>query len=177
MKKLLLPFIFFFLFSQTMTGQEDPQRFLLLSPDKTFGVNILLGKDIRFAIEDREETLVFIRAGLAGLEGPFNGKKMKWKNSQGMDDLRPIVPHKRSHIQSAFQQYRFSFPKQEMHLTVRMYNSGMAYRFESEREGEWLVEDEILDLNFPKDTRTFFPKEDTLTSHFERYYIEDEAVR
>ncbi|MEL6624172.1 MAG: glycoside hydrolase family 97 protein [Bacteroidota bacterium] len=176
-QKLLLACTVCMLLIQPMKAQDDETIFLLTSPNQRFAVNILLGKDIQLVIERQNETLGFLRIGMDGLEGPFNGKKMKEVRSEGMDDLTPAVPHKRNHIQSAYNQQRFSFPKQKMHLTVRMYDDGLAYRFEAEKKGEWMIKHEQMDLKLPKNTRTFFPKEDTLTSHFERYYANEEAAK
>jgi hypothetical protein len=52
-------------------------------------------------------------------------------------------------------------------LQVRAYDNGVAYRFLLAMPGEIEVTDELLELRFTSDCATFFPKEDSLQSHYE----------
>lgn len=55
-------------------------------------------------------------------------------------------------------------------LQVRVYNNGWAYRFISRLDGQIMVKDEKLDIEFAQDFISYLPEEKSLISHFENYY-------
>ena len=56
-------------------------------------------------------------------------------------------------------------------LQFRAYDTGVAYRFVTDLPGEMEIEDELIELKFTSNCQTFFPKEDSFQSHYERDYL------
>ena len=66
------------------------------------------------------------------------------------ETLRPVVPEKRAVIPDRYNELRLSFgPK--LAATIRVYDDGLAYRFETAIEGEVIVRNESAGLRLAKD--------------------------
>ena len=55
-------------------------------------------------------------------------------------------------------------------IEFRVYNDGVAYRFITNIENEVLVKNELVELNFPKGSTTYFPEEKSFISRNEPLY-------
>lgn len=56
-------------------------------------------------------------------------------------------------------------------LELRLYNHTIAYRFVTRINEEITVMNEQMAIKLPPDTQVEFPKEDSMYSHYERYYL------
>ena len=82
------------------------------------------------------------------------------------------VPVKSSSIKNEYNELVLDFEK-NFSLCFRVFDNGVAYRFETNYRGEVKVSNEELKLNFAGDYSILFPEEETLLSHYERYYLDD----
>ena len=84
--------------------------------------------------------------------------------------IEPVITQKNALIEDQFNQLRLEFID-NFAVEFRAYDDGVAYRFTTSLEEEITIINEISKLNFPANTKSLFPEEETLISHYERLYI------
>jgi alpha-glucosidase len=84
--------------------------------------------------------------------------------------IRPVVSNKKSEISDNCNVLTISF-KSGYSLQFRVYNDGIAYRFETFLPDEITIKNEIAGLAFPKGSHTWYPLETSFMSHNERTFI------
>ncbi|MGB5323302.1 glycoside hydrolase family 97 protein, partial [Lutimonas sp.] len=85
--------------------------------------------------------------------------------------FEPQIPHRDARIESKFNEMILDF-KGAYQLVFRVYNDGVAYRFNDLSKKTQEVYREELTLAFPQGSNTFFPKEESMYSHNERIYLQ-----
>ncbi|GIU26064.1 glycoside hydrolase family 97 protein [Shewanella sp. MBTL60-007] len=85
-------------------------------------------------------------------------------------ELAPHVQQKSKRVQEHYNQLTLRFDNQ-LALTFRLFDQGMAYRFTTEQDGGLVVNSETVSLNFDGDHRLLFPEETSFISHNERLYL------
>lgn len=66
--------------------------------------------------------------------------------------------------------------KGDYSIVFRVFNEGVAYRFETRMKGQITVVDEKADLNFAGDFSALFPEEESFISHNEREYLKENVA-
>ena len=85
--------------------------------------------------------------------------------------LRVPVPQKFALLHEQYNQLRLEF-KDGYAVFFRLYNDGMAYRFETSfPQNEVKVYREEANLNFANNYHVYYPKEDSFFSHNEREFV------
>ncbi|MGQ8338802.1 glycoside hydrolase family 97 catalytic domain-containing protein, partial [Sunxiuqinia sp. A32] len=97
-------------------------------------------------------------------------RKVKQSSFSGKEEV--VVPLKSKFIENNYNQLRIDF-KNDFAVTFRVFNNGIAYRFEASKKGKVKVDDEQVELNFASDYPILFPEEETLFSHYERNYLDE----
>jgi alpha-glucosidase len=87
-------------------------------------------------------------------------------------ELSPIVPLKSKVIRDNFNEAIFKC-KGKYNIVFRVYDNGLAWRFETSFKDDIKVNSETLDLNFPENSKIWFPEEERFISHNERYYLHE----
>ena len=154
-------------------------QYHLKSPDQSIKATVTLeGQFLQLsATKDREAMFSISQFGLtASKGGQAKLKVLNEAQSTNKGLLNPEIPTKFSSIVDEYNQVTLEL-NNGMTLEVRAYNDGLAYRFISGLKGDYQIKDEKMSLVFPVDTRAFFPKEDIIVSHNERYYVESPLVR
>ncbi|WP_299807529.1 glycoside hydrolase family 97 protein [uncultured Shewanella sp.] len=84
--------------------------------------------------------------------------------------LQPHVQQKSKWIDEQYNQLALTFDNQ-LTLTFRLFDQGLAYRFSTEQHGELVVMAETVGVNFAADHSVMFPEETSFISHNERLYL------
>ena len=164
-----------FLFIQsTLFAQNHIQ-----SPDQSIKATVTVqGKSLQLSATKDSEPMFEVKnmQMQIGEKESKNIKVTSEKKSASKSVFTPVVPTKFSSIVDEYNSLLLEL-NNGFSMEVRAYNSGLAYRFVSKLNGEYVVEKEHMSLVFPVDTKTYFPKEDAFVSHNERYYIESPLNR
>ncbi|MFT5169387.1 MAG: alpha-glucosidase [Saprospiraceae bacterium] len=150
------------------------QSLTLSSPDKRYEVEINVSDDLSWSVSlDKikviEKALISMDMG----NGRVLGRKVKLlkKKADYLEETFKVqVPNKDAVIDSKFNQMTLFFDD-KYEVIFRAYNDGVAYRFVDKNEKSKEVYNEVMTLSFPKNTRSYFPKEESMYSHNEREYL------
>ncbi len=93
------------------------------------------------------------------------------KRSSENGTVEMPVPVKSKTVSDNYNQLTLKF-KGGYAVTFRVFDNGLAYRFETEKKGKITVKNEAVDLNFAGDFSVLFPEEETVYSHYERNYLD-----
>jgi len=166
-----IPLIYLFIsFSVILNGQVV---FDLFSPDERILVHVKVSENIEFEVlYDSVLVVEYSRISLT-VEGKEIGKdpKISKKITNSKDNIiYPVVPEKNLLIRDACNEMKF-YLKGKYIVNFRVYNNGIAWRFESKEKNEVLVNDENVELHFPEKSNIWFPEESSFFSHNERLYL------
>ncbi|HQH24274.1 MAG TPA: glycoside hydrolase family 97 protein [Bacteroidales bacterium] len=166
-------FVFLFVLAG-INAHPAPAVYKISSPDGKIAVELSAGPDIRWsATYQNSEIISSVKAGLVSGDGRLSGENESVRRAQygKIDDvLEPVVAHRHSRIEDKCNTLRISF-RSGLALDFRVYNDGIAYRFETALKGELIVRDEISELKFPSGSFSYYPLEERFMSHNERKYI------
>ena len=84
--------------------------------------------------------------------------------------LEPVVKQKSAVIEDVYNEITLQF-KGNYSLTFRIYNDGVAYRWETSFTDSITVIKEEVNFNFPEYYMIYFPEEQSMFSHQERLYL------
>lgn len=99
--------------------------------------------------------------------------KIKKKELQRVDGIIfPVVAEKSKQIRELYNELSIRF-KGDYRVNFRVYNEGVAWQFETFYKDKITVNREQLMLNFPEGSNIWFPEEQSLVSHNERYYLHE----
>ncbi len=100
-----------------------------------------------------------------------NPKVVSAKTTAVKEVVSTVVAVKSKNIANEYNQMTLVF-KPNYKVTFRLFDNGIAYRFETTVKEEVTVKNEVVDLNFTGDYGILFPEEETLYSHYERNYLD-----
>lgn len=178
--RIFLPFIVLNFLAALVTSANAAENQLdltykLASPNGELAIQITTAEELRWAINLKGKAVIEpSKIDLLIDEGQslFAEAKVKEKKTASVDALvNVIVPQKSSIIRDHYNSLFLSF-NNAFGIEFRAYNDGVAYRIVGEGDGEILVQNEVMELNFAKSTRSLFPEEDSIISHNERLYID-----
>ena len=165
-----LHFIIIHLFIQ----QVSSQNFEIKSPDEKLKLSVNINEDISWFVSLKENVIIEnAKAGMKFSEGLDFGKNPKVKShsvNSFSSMIYTVVPNKDSEIKDEFVELRISF-KGNYEIIFRAYNDGVAYQFVDNIKRKRNVLSEQMSLTFPEGSKSLFPKEDSMYSHNERFYL------
>ncbi|HJX71514.1 MAG TPA: glycoside hydrolase family 97 catalytic domain-containing protein, partial [Bacteroidales bacterium] len=168
--KLCIPIILLcFFIAPTLNGKE----YLVSSPDSVLSVKIHVSDKItwsalyqnRMVLEDCPVAMTVNKNVILGDEPMPLRHKTKTVSQQ----ISVVVPTKKAVLTDACNEITITF-KGNYSVTFRVYNQGIAYRFETSMKGVVEITDEELEINFSDNAISWFPEEERMISHFERSY-------
>jgi alpha-glucosidase len=173
MTKYLISFIIFLSFLSTV--ELNGQKYSLISPDRKINISVDVTREaINWSAKVGDETL--FNNNKIGLT--IDGKKteeslrvIKTTKKSVSEIVETIVAVKSKSIKDEYNQLNLLF-KNDLSVTFRVFNNGIAYRFETFKKKEIIINDELMELNFEEDNYVLFPEETTMVSHFERLYLD-----
>ena len=101
----------------------------------------------------------------------LNPKVVSAKTTTVNEDLHPVVAVKSKVINNHYNQLNLAF-KPNYSVSFRVFDNGIAYRFETKIKDEITVKYEEAALNFSGNYSTLFPEEESVYSHYERLYLD-----
>jgi alpha-glucosidase len=162
-------FIFILFLSFPLPAEE----FDLYSPDRSIHVKISLADKITYSVFMDEKILLLPSSlslnikeiGKLGLE-----PKVKKTDTHSVDEiLYPVIAVKSKQVIDRYNEISISFV-QPFKLDFRVYDHGLAYRFQTGLNGRILVENEDVTLRFNENHKVYFPIEESFLTHSERLY-------
>lgn len=168
MKNLIITLCCFFLLNYSFTQES----FTLLSPDKKISVKISTDKDIRIAISHLENPLLDpspVSMKLKNAVLGMNGKVVKKTENTVNRKLIPEISIKEKEVIENYNELSLRF-KDNYSLTIRAYNEGIGYRFETTMKDSIEVIEENAEYNFSENYTCWWPKEYSFHSNNQVYY-------
>ena len=101
----------------------------------------------------------------------INPKVTSAKTSSVDKIVQTIVSVKSKSIKDTYNQLILTF-KPNYGISFRVFDNGISYRFETNIKDEITVKNEEVGLNFAGDYPVLFPEEETVFSHYERVYLD-----
>lgn len=148
-------------------------EYTMLSPDKETAVHLLIGDEIRVAVDHRDEKILLP----SPLSIEIEGHGMLGRNPKAVDErrgnlkevIRPVVKTKSAEIVDNCAWMSLDF-EGGFGLDIRAYDDGVAWRLRTSLEGRIKVVSEEARFNFPADHHVYFPTEESFLTHSERLY-------
>ena len=131
------------------------REYSVFSPDKKIEFKLTAGSDLRYAVNYEGRPLVASSSISMTIDsgGPRilgRGVKVKSEKRRSVDDiLKPVVRQKAAAISDRFNELAIRFAG-DYALTVRAYDDGVAYRFETSLPGPITVVSEQAEFVFPE---------------------------
>jgi len=100
-----------------------------------------------------------------------NPKVVSAKTTSVSEVVKTVVAVKSKTINNTYNQLNLVF-KPNYAVSFRVFDNGIAYRFETSMKEEITVKNEEVNLNFAGDYGVLFPEEETVYSHYERVYLD-----
>ncbi len=161
------------LFSSFLTFGKEYQ---LRSPGGNLLVNVKVGETLSWSvILNGKPVVVNSHLSMALSSGEILGQSSKVIESEATStdqELYPEVPRKKSVLQDRYTQFSLKM-KSNYAVTFRAYDYGIAYRFEINRKGPMTIVSEQAELNFADEETCWFPEEESMLSHNERFYLKE----
>ena len=101
----------------------------------------------------------------------INPKVVSGKTSTVNETVQTVVAVKSKTISNNYNQLNLNF-KPNYTVSFRLFDNGIAYRFETNIKDQITVKYEEVGLNFSGDYGVLFPEEETVYSHYERIYLD-----
>lgn len=170
-RRIIVFWIFFCLiFVKVGISADD---FAVSSPDKNIQVRIEIQQEIRYSVFYKSQEILkpspiamtIKNKGTLGLEPVLENTTQRSVNQE----IHPVVRQKGAVIVDNFNEMTLSF-KNNFKLLFRVYDDGVAYRFQTSFDGNIDVLDEKIILNFGNDHNVYFPTEESFFTHQERLY-------
>lgn len=165
-RRILLVFSLISFLSITIAAQS----FTLVSPDSKISTEISLGDRITYSVHLNGMTLVE-RASI-GYE--INSKELDFTLIESTRDSKddmiiPAISGKQSRIRDSYNELLLTF-EDGFSVHFRVYNNGFAHRLVTNYDENITVSDEWFDLEFPDESQTWYPVEESFFSSNERNY-------
>lgn len=164
----LLSFIFCFLSSyaqglelRSPNGQLSAQ----VKIDSKISMNLFFNNKLVLSLN--ELSITYSNDRMLGKSPKILGQRTSSNNSI----RKPQIPYKDAEIKDRWQQLIIQF-EGDYELVLRAFDDGIAYRFVDDFETTKNVLSEKMDLEFPANTSSYFPQEETTYSHYERTYLD-----
>ncbi len=157
-----------------VSAYSAPKTYKVTSPDGKIIVTVNAGTDIKLSASYQgREVITSLKAGLVQSTGKtFGENETVRKAVYGKIEqvLEPVVPHKHSKIEDRCNTLLITF-RSGFAVNFRVYDDGIAYRFETALKGDVIIKNEISEITFPSGSRSWYPLEESFMSHNERQYI------
>ncbi|MCF8368514.1 MAG: glycoside hydrolase family 97 protein [Bacteroidales bacterium] len=176
MKSLIAGFFLFtiFLLCQSIRAQAV---FSLSSPDGKIVTEIFTGDYLEFEVSyDSVKIVDRSRISMNVNEHEVLGlaPKIRKKITNSVDSkVIPVVSEKFSAIPEKYNETKL-ICKGGYSIVFRVYNNGLAWRYETTYEEDIRINRELVNLQFPSNSMVWFPEEESFFSHNERYYSREE---
>ncbi len=150
------------------------KEYKITSPDGQISVTITVDTGIKWSASVGNQA-IFTNNTLSLDFGStvlgVNPKVVSAKTTSVKEVVQTVVAVKSKTIQNEYNQLKLVF-KPNYAVNFRLFNNGIAYRFETNMKQDVIVKNEEVTLNFAGDYGVLFPEEESLYSHYERSYLD-----
>ena len=165
MKSLLL-----ILIALLFTGPSFAKEYGLLSPDRKIQVTVASGTSLGIRVHYSGKELFTVDDIALAIEGePFVPQVKQAKRSAVDRYIHPAVREKYSKIHDVYNELQLRL-KGGYSLTVRAYDSGVAYRFNTSFGDSIVVTGEQLDISFADGDSIYYQHSKSFRSSYETPY-------
>ncbi|MCF8363201.1 MAG: glycoside hydrolase family 97 protein [Prolixibacteraceae bacterium] len=164
--------ITFFLLMLLLAVSVNAKEFKLQSPNGTIELTVNIDDEIWWQATLNGNMAIEKAVVAMQLTDRTIGEKPKLKKNSIQEineTITPAVPHKNSVITDHCNELTLQF-RSGYTLYFRAYNDGVAYRFSESSGKAYQVVNEQMDVHFPAGSGSFFPQEESMYSHNERFY-------
>ncbi len=170
MKKFIVLPVFVLFLLTTLSARD----FKITSPDGKISLIVSVDKKITWSVTfNGNQVINSSRTAIILGDGsvPVENTAIRRPSTGSINDtIRAVVPHKRALINDNCNYLTIAF-RSGFSLTFRVYNDGMAYRFESDLKDPLYIKNESAELSFPAGTYSWFPYERSFMSHNENTFV------
>lgn len=134
-----------------------PRNFDIVSPDGTLKASIVVGDEITYSIsKNGDDILAPSEISMKFSDGTsFNADGYRKMLRQTVDNMLTSPLYRKSNISEKYNELALTF--KTFKLIFRAYDSGVAYRFQSLKKGEYQVVEETSEFAFPADWNAWIP--------------------
>lgn len=151
------------------------KEYSVISPSEKIVVKVVVADEITYSVLLNGNVIVApspISMEISGNEiWGKEAKVKKVKTTSVSQELTPVVQRKYAKIDDEYNQLSLSFKGYA--LQFRAYDEGAAYRWVSEKAGEYNVVNEQATFVFTADHNIWFPEEESIFTHQEREYLNE----
>ncbi|MBB4037391.1 alpha-glucosidase [Dysgonomonas hofstadii] len=156
LKNILLTILLFAL----SLGLSAQKEFILKSPDSKLQAKIIIDKEaIKYTvIHDGDIMVGYSQISLSLADGRILGDKPQLSKSSAKIFEEVIQPpiYKRKEIESIYNELYLKF-KGDFDIVFRAFDEAIAYKFVLHQKDPYIVEEEVVEFNFPADTKAYIP--------------------
>jgi alpha-glucosidase len=152
------------------------KAYVLHSPDQRLKLEINQADKLSFTVSDDIGLVVTaseISLKLADGSSLVTGDKIRKVSKSEVNQSVGSPFYKKAFVQVNYKQLRLAY--KDYAVVFRAYNDGVAYRFETSKKQDFIVENEIADFQFEKDNPLFAPyvrpREKGKSIQFERQFF------
>jgi len=151
------------------------KEYSVQSPSGKIEIKVAVGETTTYSVLlNGTEIIVPSTISMELTDGAVWGKDAKVKKAKTVsvsEELKPVVQRKYATIPNEYNQLTLSFNGYS--LQFRAYDEGAAYRWVSDKDGEYKVKSELASFVFPADQNIWFPEEESMMTHQEREYLRE----
>ncbi|MCY1720607.1 glycoside hydrolase family 97 protein [Prolixibacteraceae bacterium Z1-6] len=155
--------------------QLSAKDYVVNSPSEKITVKVAVGDVITYSVLlNGTEIIAPSTISMEVSDSEVWGKAARARKAKTIDvsnELVPVVSRKYATIKDEYKELTLTFKGYA--LQFRAYDEGAAYRWVSEKKGEYRVINEQATFVFPKDHDMWFPEEESMFTHQEREYIRE----
>ncbi|MEL6537097.1 MAG: glycoside hydrolase family 97 protein, partial [Bacteroidota bacterium] len=160
------------------SGSMYSQTYEVASPDGRIEVTVQVDETVSWSVTlAGKEIIPQATIGMDFSEGPDMGMAPKVRRNSMTFVEETVVaglPHKDASMPNVYYQLELGF-RGKYGLRFRVYDEGVAYQWIDENTIARQVMGEQLSFTLPGSTRSLFPQEESMYSHYERSYL-DKAI-
>ena len=148
--------------------------YTIKSPDGKIQVTVAVGTQINWSATVDNHPIFTNNTLSVDLGTSVLGNQPKVvsaKTTSVNEVVETVVAVKSKTIGNHYNQLNLVF-KPNYTVSFRLFDNGIAYRFETRIKDEITVKNEEVGLNFSGDYSVLFPEEETVYSHYERLYLD-----
>ncbi len=157
-----------------LAGNTMAQSYTLLSPDGKTALEIAIGDSTTYSVYFNGVQIILPSSISMETEskGTFGHNASVRKAERRSVDrvVHPVIKQKSAEIHEAFNELRIHF-KGRYSLCFRVFDEGLAYRWESDINDMIKIKNEAINFTFAGNHHVWFPEEESMFSHQEREYL------
>ena len=149
------------------------QSHTITSPDSKIKVVVAVENELSWSVMYNDKpVLINAEIGMDFSSGPNLAENPQIINhtiKSQTAEITSAIPYKDAIIPDNYTELTLYF-KHNFQLAFRVYNDGVAYQITDNNDSKRNVLSEKIKLDFPENTTSLFPKEESMYSHNERTY-------